>query len=97
VDYALGEGEGKADGGVDPLQFTPEKPSKRRRRVVADSDADFKESENESDLDSANEPATSMKLVDPRMSPNGVVVASDPRDVKSAKAKPQGTHQQVQK
>jgi hypothetical protein len=97
VDYALGESGGKVDDEVDPLQSTPEVPKKRRRKFAADSDTDFMESDDtrdESSLEDANESVTSMKLADP---PASSSVAPDPCGVKSAKAKPQGMYQQVQK
>jgi chromodomain-helicase-DNA-binding protein 4 len=91
VDYALGESGGKVDE-VDPLQSTPDQPEKRRRKFAADSDTDFKESEDsrdESSLEDANESVISMNLADPQASSSG---ASDSRGVKSAKTKPQGTY-----
>jgi hypothetical protein len=70
-------------------------PKKRRGKFVADSDTDFKDSEHsgdESNLEDADEPVTSMKPADPQENPRGVVEASDPHDVKPAKPKPQGMY-----
>ena len=99
VDYGLGLSEGKADG-ADPPQSTSEKPKKRGRKSVEDSDTDFKESEesgDESDLEDANEPVTPIELADPQASLSGIVGASDSQGVNRTKTKPKCMHRQVQK
>jgi len=90
VNYGLAESGGKADDEVDPLQSTPEVSTKRRRKFAADSDTDFKESDdikNESSVEDANESDTSMNLADLQTNLNDA----------TAKPKPQGTYHQVQK
>lgn len=95
MDYALGESGGKADGGTDHLQNSPEMPKKRRRKFTTDSDADFKESEDngdESDLEEADGLVTPMELADTQANSSGVLGTSDPRSIISPKAKPQGMY-----
>ena len=70
-------------------------PKKRRRKFASDSDTDFKESEDsedESNVEDANEPIIPMELADPPANSSGAMVASEPHGVISAKTKPQGMY-----